>query len=348
MKVLLLGGTGAMGQYLSSLLADRGDEVFVTTRNQRTNNGNIRYITGNAHNTIFLNQILNDKYDSIIDFMTYSTEEFRNRVNILLSNTNQYIFISTCRVYADCEGVITEESPRLLDVCQDKEYLKTDEYALTKARQEDILIASEKRNWTIVRPPKTYGEGRFQLGSLEKEEWLFRVLNGKPIIFCNEIADRTLHYTNGFDLANSICALIGNSLTYGETYHVTTDNSITWRAVLKIYIDVLEEHLKRRPDVNMIGLNRFKKYSSSKYQLKYSTLLDRRFDNRKIAQFIDTKSFTTPELGLKKYLRIFFNKPYFGKVSKARTARQNIAIGESNIIDYGILLISKLKRIIKK
>ncbi len=286
-----------MGQYLCDLLASRGDEVYVTTRGERTNKANVTYIKGNAHDEDFLNNILNTKYESIVDFMSYNTKEFQSRVNTLLSNTNQYLFISSCRVYDDCKGVITEESPRLLNVCKDEEYLKTDEYALTKARQEDILKSSEKNNWTIVRPPKTYGEGRLQLGSLEKDDWLYRAMNGKPIIFCKDIADRCLHLTNGFDLANAMCSLIGNNLSYGETYHITTNSAITWGEVLEIYLDVLEQYLGKRPEINMIDLKLFKKYSPSKYQLKYSTLLDRKFNNQKIAKFIDTNSLITPQEG---------------------------------------------------
>lgn len=46
---------------------------------------------------------------------------------------------------------LTENSPRLLETVQDLEYKKTDEYALAKARQEDILYQSGFSNYTIVR-----------------------------------------------------------------------------------------------------------------------------------------------------------------------------------------------------
>ena len=51
----------------------------------------------------------------------------------MLEATDQYVFISSARVYAQTEDLITEDTPRLLDVCTDKEYLKTNEYALAKA-----------------------------------------------------------------------------------------------------------------------------------------------------------------------------------------------------------------------
>ena len=61
--------------------------------------------------------------------------------------------------------MITEESERLLDTSIDQDFLSTDEYSLTKARQEDILQSSKQKNWTIIRPYITYGTSRLQLGT---------------------------------------------------------------------------------------------------------------------------------------------------------------------------------------
>ena len=34
-RILLLGGTGAMGEHLTRILAEQGDDVYVTTRSCR-------------------------------------------------------------------------------------------------------------------------------------------------------------------------------------------------------------------------------------------------------------------------------------------------------------------------
>lgn len=150
-NILILGGTGAMGKYLTQLLADRS-RIVVTTRKKRTSLGNVSYIQGDAHDLCFLKLLLNDNFDVIIDFMGYTTDEFRKRFLLLLDSCKQYMFLSSARVYSGVDGLITEETPRLLDVCMDEEYLATDEYALAKARQEDMLKNSERNNWTIIRP----------------------------------------------------------------------------------------------------------------------------------------------------------------------------------------------------
>lgn len=54
MKVLVLGGTGAMGVHLAKILSDNGEGVYVTSRRQRLSENNIRYITGDAKNDDFI------------------------------------------------------------------------------------------------------------------------------------------------------------------------------------------------------------------------------------------------------------------------------------------------------
>ena len=184
MEILVLGGTGAIGAHLVSLLSNiGGHNLFVTTRRKMLNERNVTYLVGNAHDESFMSELLKRHYDAIVDFMSYKTSEFQHRYKKYLEATSQYVFLSSARVYADCgKSLITEKSPRLLDVCKDEAYLKTDEYALTKARQENLLLSSNKNNWTIIRPYITYSEKRLQLGVLEKEYWLYRALHGRTIV----------------------------------------------------------------------------------------------------------------------------------------------------------------------
>lgn len=100
-KILILGGTGAMGVYLLERLKQTEHEVYVTSRSGHPDEGNIHYIEGNAKDDDFLLPLLANGYDCIIDFMVYSTFEFVDRYKQLLAATKQYIFLSSYRVYAD-------------------------------------------------------------------------------------------------------------------------------------------------------------------------------------------------------------------------------------------------------
>lgn len=310
-NILVLAGTGAMGKPLVNLLSERGDKVSVTTRSARKSTDNIEYIQGNAKDDRFLELLLCRKWDAIIDFMVYTTPVFQKRAPKLLAATAQYVFLSSARVYADSGKPIREESPRLLDSCHDPAFLATDEYSLAKARQEDTLRHSSSKNWTIIRPYITYSEQRLQLGVLEKEGWLYRVLQGRTIVFSEDIASKLTTLTYGLDVAGAMAAVIGEPRALGESYHITQRGADTWHSVLGVYLQVLEKHLGKRPKVMLLGLNDFSRCKSAEYQVKYDRLFDRVFDSSKIAKLVDLNSFRSTEQGLVHCLEEFLEKPEF-------------------------------------
>jgi len=325
MKILVLGGTGAMGVHLVDILSKRCDEVFVTSRRARSSRENVTFVQGNAHDDVFLKSLLEGhRWDAIVDFMIYSTDEFRKRISLLLGATAQYVFLSSSRVYADSPTPITETSLRLLDVSQDKTYLATDEYALTKARQENILRTENlARNWTIIRPYITYSEIRLQLGVWEKEVWLYRALHGQTLVFSKDIAEKMTTLTYGYDVARGIVALLGNDTALGETFHITCDRPIRWQDVLGIYLDVLESKTGNRPKVFILD-----KTPIMTPQAEYDRFYNRIFDNTKINGFIDTTTFFESKQGLQRMLETFLENPRFDRIPGKVMAAIDCLTGE--------------------
>jgi len=313
-SILVLGGTGAMGRHLVNLLVQDGYSVCVTTRSSRTSFGHIEYIQGDAMDDDFLDPILLRKWHVIVDFMIYSTSFFKKRAPKLLAATDQYIFLSSARVYDVSSEPIQEFSPRLLESSKDSRFLATDEYSLAKARQEDILRQSNHQNWTIVRPYITYSEQRLQLGTLEKEAWLYRALKGRTIVFSKDIATKLTTLTYGRDVAAAMASLIGNSRALADTYHITQSQAATWQEVLDVYLDVLERHLGHRPKVFLLDLEDFLRCKVSIYQIRYDRLFHRTFNNSKISDFCDVKAFEPLEQGLAHALNEFLKNPQFGAI----------------------------------
>ena len=147
-KALVLGGTGVMGTYLVKELLNMGFFVDAACAHNKTSvTENLNYFCGDFSDYHVIRQFLNGKhYDVTVDFMTYSTAKFSERFDVLLSSTEQYIFLSSYRVYSDIEIPIKESSPKLLDVTDDLEFLNGDDYSLFKAREENILRNSRFRN----------------------------------------------------------------------------------------------------------------------------------------------------------------------------------------------------------
>lgn len=320
MNILVLGGTGTMGVALTSLLENKGHNVFVTSRNNHKNKGLVTYLKGNAKDLSFLNKILPLKeWDSILDFMMYSTKEFEERYQLFLNSTSQYIFMSSARVYSNADEYQTETTPRLLDYIKDQEYLATDEYALNKARAENLLLNSGSSNYTIIRPGITYGTYRMQLGVLEKEEWLYRALCGKPIVITDCIASKYTTMTFNEDSALCIFKLVGNPEAHGEIYNITTDKYIKWIDVLNIYADSIRNNIGKRPDI--LITNDIVAEKNHGYQVTYDRVYNRKFDNTKIANVMrDDFRFSTVEEKIPLCINEFMRQPkylYFRPMDEA-------------------------------
>lgn len=324
MRVLLLGGTGAMGVHLVEILAKNRIETVVTSRKKQTTVLDyVKYIQADAMDISSIDVLLNEKWDAIVDFMVYKTSSFNERFKSLLNCTEQYIFLSSARVYADSRLPISELSPRLLETSNDKEYLASDEYAISKARQEDILIESGRRNWTIIRPYITYSKSRLQLGVLEKEAWLYRALKGRSIVFSKDILSRTTTLTYGFDVAYGIFKLLGRSSALGDVFHITGPNQFTWNKILDIYLDCIEEHTGIRPKVCLLEMEKFIQTHNGNFQILYDRIYDRVFDSSKIYKYLDSENFMSTEAGLRSSVKSFLVSASFQQIDWKLEAKRD-------------------------
>lgn len=327
MDILILGGTGAMGKHVSELLRTKGYNIFITSRVKRANSGSVSYLQGNAKELEFIRKLCQKHWNVIIDFMVYSIDELKERINIIFESTDQYIFISSARVYADFP-IIKEDSPRLLDVCQDQEYVSSNEYAIAKAKEENILFESGYKNWTIIRPSLTYAENRLQLGVYEKENWLYRALHGRAIVFSKDLMDRYYTLSYGKDVADGISQLVGKTEAIGQVFHIVIEESFQWKEILNIYLDTLEEKTGKRPKVVLTEKCTNLKLPYAKYQVLYGRYFNRHFDNEKISKLVDTSNWLLPQEGLKKCLNSFLENPQFLGIDWHKEALIDKAAGE--------------------
>jgi len=287
-KVLVLGGTGAMGRYAVPELLRLGFHVDVIALNTLpAESEHVTYTVADAMDDNWLKDYLKDRhYDAILDYMNYKLPEFRSRVDFLLDNTNHYLFLSSCRVYADEEIPVREDSPRLLDVSKDQDYLARyeTEYSLYKAMEEDLLINSGKKNWTIILPATTYSTGRSQLVTLEANVFVRRALQGKKVILPREAMDRPATLSWGGDVGVMIARLVCNEKAKGEKVIVASAEHHTWKEIEEIYKKLLPlecEWVDMETYLRAISPNE-ERYPYMKYQLIYARMFHRITDNSKV------------------------------------------------------------------
>lgn len=325
MNYLILGGTGAMGVPLvKNLMLEDESKIYVTSRSQREDvlvDGfvKVHYLQGDAHDIVFLSEIFkNFTFDVVVDFLTYDLENFSSNIGLILGHTARYIFLSSSRVYANSDGPITEDSPRLLEICTDAEYIQINDYPIKKAKEENLLFTSPHKNWTIIRPYLTYNDYRLQLGVYEKEQWLFRALLGKTVLFPKVMADKYTTLTHAEDVVACICKLINSSNTYANVYQIMTSETMTWKNIINIYTEAIEDVTGVKPIFEYIDdYQEIIELLPVKYVLEYDRLFNRSFNNRKLLSTIDNYSFIETKKGLKDCINNFAKKPQwiclFGK-----------------------------------
>ncbi len=289
-KILIPGGTGAMGVYLVPELLRLGYKVdVVSLEDAISNNCNIRYIKANAKNYDFISELLKNEYDVVVDFMIYPTkEEYEKFFSVYLKNTGHYIFLSTYRVYANEEHPIKETSPRILDIAKDAELLSSGDYCIYKAQAEDYLNHSEFSNWSIIRPAITYSKSRFQLVTMEYELVIRRMLEGKALLLPEKAMDIQATMSWAGDVAKMIASLVLNEAAFKETFSVCTSEHHTWGEIAEMYKRIGGlKFITVDTDTYLQVLSLGNPHSER--QLKLDRYFDRVMDNSKILNIAGMK-----------------------------------------------------------
>lgn len=293
-KVLVLGATGAMGQYLVPRLVEMGYEVVGVSLDAVTSdNPKLKYIRANTKEEGVLDSLIATRYDCIVDFMVYDRDTFRDVADKLLGATDHYVYLSSYRVYANEETPIKETSPLLNDVLSEEEKtLGHNDYCLYKARGEKIVREYGKKNWTIIRPAITYSFGRYQLTTMEAAVVINRAREGKKILLPDAAMDIQATMSWAGDVARMIAAIVCNEKAMGETYTVSTSEHHTWREIAEYYKELIGLDYEIIPAERFIDLwagarspentNRI----HAEWQLYFDRCFTRVIDNSKILELM--------------------------------------------------------------
>ena len=240
-KVLLIAGGGTLGTHTCNELLHLGASVDVICPEEKVSNDpRLTFHRGMVSHELLDRLFSENRYDGVVDFIHYEDpENYKVMYNHLRQHADHIIFLSSYRVYANSDGMITESSPRLLDVETDEAFFAREAYALPKSVCEDWL-RSEKQgeHWTIVRPVISFSCLRLDLLLYSGTAVLKAAEENRPLLLPKTVKD----YGAGLDWAGNSGKLIANLLfkphTYGETYTVYSNHHSTWGNVAKAYEEV--------------------------------------------------------------------------------------------------------------
>ena len=290
-KVLVLGATGAMGKYLVPKLLEMGYQVdAVALDTFHSDAANLRNIVGNAMDWQFRDELFKNNYDGIVDFMKYTSAELPLYLPALLDNTEHYIYLSSYRVYDNKEVPIKETSPRLLDTADEILLRNSDDYSIYKARGENVLLASPRKNWTAVRPAPTYSLNRYQLATLEAPVLIGRTRAGKSVVLPEQARDIDATMTWAGDVADMFKNLLFNEKALGEIYTTATAEHHKWGEIAEYYKDLIGLNavwVDKKDYLNMVTGNPHN--PGPRWQLECDRLFTRIIDNSKVLEHTGMK-----------------------------------------------------------
>lgn len=327
-NILVVGGTGNMGRPLVNSLIEGGYRVFVVCRkqvNEEDANNLTRhgggYFYGDAKDKEFMSGVLNRHYDAIVDFCIYSSAEFRERMDVLLDATDQYVCLSTAAVYADIPTPKNESSPRYMEVDPPKKGTsKWGWYCYEKARIEDMLFALGRRNWTIVRPGVTMNANHVGWGLWWNDDWIGRIIRGRKVVVEKDILDFRFSLSSGAQVALLIGSVIGNEKALGEVFNVCSGEVWSWKDLLDAYKSIFSQCGYQLNVAYVNSQDVVKADPGSEYVYTRARLLDRVFDNTKIESLISRQAPSTRMVELLKEWTETYIKRYKPRpVSLGRT-----------------------------
>ena len=234
MDVLVVGGTGLISTGITRQLVADGHDVTCFTRGETEARvpSEVSFVHGNRTNREqFDEQVADLDVDVVVDAICFDPDTAAHAVETFAGEIEQYVFCSTVDVYRRPlpTNPVDESAPRETDV---DGATPVSEYAENKSAAEDVFLEAHDRGdfaTTVIRPWSTYGEGGPVLHTLgTSTAYVDRIRRGEPIVVHGD--GQTLWGPcHRDDVARAFVNAVGNPTSYGEAYHVTSDEVLTWR-----------------------------------------------------------------------------------------------------------------------
>ncbi|HEV3197740.1 MAG TPA: NAD-dependent epimerase/dehydratase family protein [Bryobacteraceae bacterium] len=234
MRVLVMGGSGHIGTYLSPQLAEAGHDVICVSRGMR-----VPYQPHDAWGSITrvtldrpaeeargeLGRLIADLgAEVVIDLTCYAPSSAKQLVEALRGRVGHFLHCGTIWVHGHCvHAPTTEDAPRA----------PFGDYGIRKAAIEHYLLEQAREGFpaTVLHPGHLVGPGWTPVNPAG---------NFNPDVFADLAAGRevtlpnlgmeTLHHVHAADVASAfVRAVEHRAAAIGESFHVVSSAALTLR-----------------------------------------------------------------------------------------------------------------------
>jgi len=318
-NILLIGGTGNLSTDCAARLLQLGHRVLALTRgHQPVQDGCVPLVADRKDRAAMAAALKSENVDAAVNFLGFDVPDVELDHAVLAGRVAQYVFISSTTVYAIPHRnlPLTEQSPLgnpFWDYARKKQ--ACEEWLMEKYRSDRFPV-------TIVRPSHTYS-CHWMPNPISSGDYTLpaRMAKGLPV-FVPDQGATPWTLTASSDFAVGLCGLVGNPAAVGETFHITSDEALTW---VEIYTETARAIGVEHPDIRRIPTE----FICEVWPLMVSKLKGDKaepgvFDNTKIKRFV-------PEFQCRKSFRegIAESAQWF----RADPARQRVNAESDAMID---------------
>ena len=242
MRILVIGGNGFIGPFVTDQLVNSGHRIAVLSRSGSGLGADTLAIRGDRNNLeSSIHEIEQFRPDLVIDLILYTEKQANEFVRLFRGLAKRVVVISSSDVYRNYDGLRrkSDHQPDTTPLDEDSPLRETrypyrgagldiewaDDY--DKILVEEIVRDSKELPATILRLPAVYGRGDRQ-GRVQ--EYLEKMDTGADEIELDEL-HATWKWTRGYvrNVADAICLAAEQEDSPGNVYNIGDEPTLTER-----------------------------------------------------------------------------------------------------------------------
>lgn len=234
MRVVVIGGTGHIGSYLTPRLFEAGYSVYCVCRGEKAPYrehaawGRVKYVrldrTAQEASGTFGEQIAALDGSVVIDLTCYTPESAIQLTEALRDRVTQFIHCGTIWVHGhSVEVPTTEDAPRA----------PFGDYGIRKQAIETYLVSEATRGFpvTVLHPGHLVGPGWNPINPQGNfNPMVFETIAAGAELTIPNLGMETVHHVHADDVALAfMCALGRRDAAIGQCFHVVSPQALTLR-----------------------------------------------------------------------------------------------------------------------
>lgn len=230
LKALFIGGSGVISTACSELAVRSGMDLFVLNRGRthRPLPESVHHLRVDRADQAATREALDSiNPDVVVNFIAFTPEQVQADIDLCSGRTGQYVFISSASAYQTPPARLPiDESTPLRNPFWEYSRLKI-------ACEERLMDAYRDRAFpvTVVRPSQTYDRTVVPVDG----GWsvIERLRQGREIVVHGD-GTSLWTLTHSRDFAQGLVGLLGQRGAIGQSFHITSDEVLTWNAIYEI------------------------------------------------------------------------------------------------------------------